>query len=1510
MKLKAVNIKRIRPFNRRYIHGKKLRADLRRLCAEHKYITAAAGVFLLVLLFCGVTWYMNAQRYVLSSAELQLLPSNQSNLVKKLSYDNSKKAFDFNALANEKGPDVLQTEISGGKSGTPQYSARLAVDPKSGVTLSDEVNHLSVKVTPEFAAAAGKMKEGRVIYPLNSQSGQAVYSLRANGVKEDILLKSSSADRLDFSYRLSYPSDLQPKLMPDGSVGFYSGNPVLYGNITYGSASDKLAVEKARQSSPKVYLMFVMPAPIIKEYHAGSQPLPKAKFILENNKLILSVSGLSKASYPLAIDPTFLVSTTQDWTLGSVEDNVDLSQANQVGRAALTGGSLQSWSNSAYSMPASNYDMGVVAYNGYLYVVGGNGASNTVYYAPINLSTGNLSAAFTKTTSFTTGRIGDAVFGYNGYLYVVGGEDSTGSTQYKTIEYAPINQNGSLGTFVTNANSMITARADFASAIYQGVIYVMGGETSALNATLTNTTEYARVNGDGSIGAWQATTSLTSARDRFSGASYNGRIYIAGGLTNSTTVTNIVQYANINSDGTLGSWVTTTSFLHNKRDMGMAVVDGYIYIFGGCESGIPCTTLDTDTQYAVINSSGTIGQWQQTNNTAGARGGTDMVGTAYYNGYIYSLGGCSTENLKRSTFSCSKISNQVFFTSFDSPGRFDNGIESIENTPPYNNSTPTTALMGGQAIALNGYMYYISGCSVSGCASYNPIVEYAPINANGSLGTFSTTSSLIGDSGDNAGRIGFTLAAYNNEIYVIGGIEKTTGGTDNFRPSILSATQNATGTLSTWTAQANSLPQSLAFHNTEQWHNYIYVLGGRDASNVYGNIYYAPIQSGGAIGPWNTASQTITARWGASSAIWGNWIYEISGLSNVSGTYLGTAASNGAVQQVAIDNIANVTTTPANYASGTATEFATGFAHNGVLYSFGGSLSNNTNPTNTIYWTSLNPTTGAPGTFSNTNIGNYGTPYGLATSRNMPAGTDAGGYFYIIGGCSSSMANGSYSACTGFVSTANNTEVYLPNNGGTGQTEAFSATQPLSASLADEAAVAYNGKLYVVGGCTAYTAGVCTNNLSSVEYDTINADGSLGASWTSVNGLPSGRSLEQAVAYNGNIYVIGGRVSSSQSTSNTVWYAPVTATGSLGSWVDNSSNYLPSGADRNSFGAAISQVYKGGGVYASYLYVAGGVTSSGTYRNDVYYAPINSDGTIGTWGTTISFNTPRDAFSMIAYNGMLYVVGGYDGSAKTDIQYAAVNASDGSLSGWNYTSDVDRGMNARQVVAANGYIYFIGDEGSGTQIKYASINANGTIGALQGSANGLTAAHPHGAAVMASGVIYVVGGCSLSGNSCTSVTPTVEVGGQQAIARTAHYSKLFNTEVDTSPSELVLQGALSGPGSEVELSLRTASQENPTLGIAQVIRPVILGTYYRVQALDPSGNNVGVAYNYFVSLFLDDSRSGTFPDVNQSSSETSVSSLTLYYHANPQRRLRHGASFTNTGCNTTAALGCILDTAP
>ena len=118
-----------------------------------------------------------------------------------------------------------------------------------------------------------------------------------------------------------------------------------------------------------------------------------------------------------------------------------------------------------------------------------------------------------------------------------------------------------------------------------------------------------------------------------------------------------------------------------------------------------------------------------------------------------------------------------------------------------------------------------------------------------------------------------------------------------------------------------------------------------------------------------------------------------------------------------------------------------------------------------------------------------------------------------------------------------------------------------------------------------------------------------------------------------------------------VWgaWSPVTSyvvshcDGTIGSW--NRATSLPSSRDLHT-----SVVYNG------YLYVIGGYTSSTTYSTEVYYAPLNPNGTLGSWSSTTSLPSGRYSHTSVVYNGYLYVIGGatYSTSYSTEVLYAKI----------------------------------------------------------------------------------------------------------------------------------------------------------------------------------------------------------------------------------------------------------------
>jgi hypothetical protein len=194
-----------------------------------------------------------------------------------------------------------------------------------------------------------------------------------------------------------------------------------------------------------------------------------------------------------------------------------------------------------------------------------------------------------------------------------------------------------------------------------------------------------------------------------------------------------------------------------------------------------------------------------------------------------------------------------------------------------------------------------------------------------------------------------------------------------------------------------------------------------------------------------------------------------------------------------------------------------------------------------------------------------------------------------------------------------------------------------------------------------------------------------------------------------------------------------------------------------------------GVAYNGYLYTIGGCISANcsTITSTVFYASINSNGTVGSWSTTTALPTAIYDESAVAVNGYLYVTGGTNGFTTSTVRYAPIN-SNGTVGSWSAATTLPTTLDQPSMVAYNNYLYMTG--GGTSTIFYAPILpisiGSGTIGAwLSGTT--LPEDYPSwGSAVAANGYLYVTGGGLLSGvtstvasiglyTSCTAFVPTV-----------------------------------------------------------------------------------------------------------------------------------------------------------
>jgi N-acetylneuraminic acid mutarotase len=291
-------------------------------------------------------------------------------------------------------------------------------------------------------------------------------------------------------------------------------------------------------------------------------------------------------------------------------------------------------------------------------------------------------------------------------------------------------------------------------------------------------------------------------------------------------------------------------------------------------------------------------------------------------------------------------------------------------------------------------------------------------------------------------------------------------------------------------------------------------------------------------------------------------------------------------------------------------------------------------------------------------------PYELA-SHSCVANN---GFLYVTGGGNSTT--------TAF------DEVHFASINENGTIGAWTSTASFPTEVYGHTSVVNNGYLYIIGGYNGIV------DLDSAQYAHINADGTVSSSWTDSTNFSPGRSFHSSVVYNNYIYVIGGVGGSAY---DDIQFAQINPDGSLQPWFDANTAV--------SFTTAryghTSVVYNG------YLYVIGGTTDGFTALNDVQYAPINADGTIGAWSYINSsnfFDTERSYHSSVVYNESLFVIGGIDNSTDlllNDVQYSDIN-SNGTINRWRNNLPFITARMHHASVVYNGYLYVIGGSTSGT----------------------------------------------------------------------------------------------------------------------------------------------------------------------------------------------------------------------
>ncbi|MBI5526165.1 MAG: hypothetical protein HY897_07505 [Deltaproteobacteria bacterium] len=374
-----------------------------------------------------------------------------------------------------------------------------------------------------------------------------------------------------------------------------------------------------------------------------------------------------------------------------------------------------------------------------------------------------------------------------------------------------------------------------------GYLYAIGGYdgTKTLNDVLV-----AKINSDGTVGSWASTTPSPISNWWAAGGIYNGHVIVGGGWDGTNRISDVFA-APINANGTVGEWKGTASLPTAQNFHAGAYSNGFVYAIGGC-TNVACSAMTDEVKFAPVNADGTVGTWN-----AGAALPTAKwsFAASAYNRYVYVIGGCTKSN-------CSNVLKEVHYA----PVQGNGAITSWTPAPDFPKPIHAHNMM-----AYNDYLYVIGGISTSG--PYLDDVYYSRINQDGSLGQWNTSQKFAIARGLH------TSTLFAGNLYLIGGGDSAIG----YKDDVQYAPINADGTVGAWNMSSTHLPNTLAGLASVAANGYLIATGGYNAGGYASGVWATPVKPAGDIGSFPTASSLLTQKAGHSSVFYSGYLYVIGG---------------------------------------------------------------------------------------------------------------------------------------------------------------------------------------------------------------------------------------------------------------------------------------------------------------------------------------------------------------------------------------------------------------------------------------------------------------------------------------------------------------------------------------------------------------------------------------------------------------------------------------------------------
>lgn len=415
-------------------------------------------------------------------------------------------------------------------------------------------------------------------------------------------------------------------------------------------------------------------------------------------------------------------------------------------------------------------------------------------------------------------------------------------------------------------------------------VYVAGGRSD--DFAVTSKVERARVNADGSLGAFTPESSLHTARDSFALVSVPGFIYAIAG-DDSPTQFHDIERAAVDANGSLGPWQTLdTKNLVGQSGPAPVVIGDSLYVVGA--GGV---------QRSIIGKDGSLGDFSPAQPLLSNRAG---AGAFVAGGFLYVMGGADPDGVRFDSLERAPIAGDGSLGDFEAV----TGV----HLPTAVDIQNSYAVAGDQIIVVGGE---------TSTGTINDVVA-AQIHSDGSLGAFAKVGTLpeqrrlpavtmVGDSlyllGGGVDGVGLEADAWRASFHggaspttfdaapspALGSVVSQTGtavigdslyvltGTPDFSTTpttIQRATIAPDGTLGAFTDTGNALVTGRRSGYVVVTGPFVYVLGGLTGANTaVTTVERASISPNGTLGAFATVPGLTVSHHSGAAAIVGDTLF-------------------------------------------------------------------------------------------------------------------------------------------------------------------------------------------------------------------------------------------------------------------------------------------------------------------------------------------------------------------------------------------------------------------------------------------------------------------------------------------------------------------------------------------------------------------------------------------------------------------------------------------------------------